>query len=67
MNKLLATDCVKFVEGECDELVTAFTEALWDSKSLVDKRLDDGTTDIDILDADEYSWEYKMNSLLITG
>lgn len=61
MNKLLATDCVKFVEGECDELVTAFTEALWDSKSLQDKRLDNGSFNNDIIDAAEYSFEYNMN------
>ena len=61
MNKLLATDRVKFVDRECDELIKAFSEALWDSKSLQDKRLDNGTFNNDIIDAAEYSFEYNMH------
>ncbi len=60
INKLLATDRVKFVDGECDELIKAFSEALWDSKSLEDKRLDNGTFNNDIIDAAEYSFTYNM-------
>lgn len=63
MNKLLATDRVKFVDGECDELIKAFSEALWDSKSLQDKRLDNGTFNNDIIDAAEYSFEYNLHFL----
>jgi len=63
MNRLLNTDRVRFVEGECDELITAFSEALWDDKSLSDKRLDNGTFNNDIIDAAEYSFTYYMNFL----
>lgn len=61
MQRLMANDKVKFVEGECDELVKAFSEALWDSKSLEDKRLDNGTFNNDIIDAAEYSFTYNMS------
>ena len=63
INKLLATDKVKFVKGECDELIKAFSEALWDSKSLDDKRLDNGTFNNDIIDAAEYSFAFNMRDL----
>jgi len=52
------------VEGECDDLVNGLKTAVWDDKSLEDKRLDDGTSDIDILDADEYSFEYNIYRLV---
>lgn len=61
MQKLMANDKIKFVEGECDELIKAFSEALWDSKSLEDKRLDNGTFNNDIIDAAEYSFTYNMS------
>lgn len=61
MQKLMARDKVKFVEGECEELIRAFSEALWDSKSLEDKRLDNGTFNNDIIDAAEYSFTYNMS------
>lgn len=60
MCRLLSTDKVRFVSGECGELIKAFSEALWDSKSLDDKRLDNGTFNNDIIDAAEYSFEYNM-------
>lgn len=62
MNRLLATEKVHFVEGECDILIAAFSEALWDEKSLIDKRLDDGTTNIDSIDSAEYSaFSYNLH------
>ena len=61
LNRLFSTDRVRFVDGECDELVKAFSEAMWDSKSLEDKRLDNGTFNNDIIDAAEYSFTYNMN------
>ena len=63
VNKLLGRGMVKFVKGECNELISAFSEALWDSKSLEDKRLDDGAFNNDIIDAAEYSFTYNMNYL----
>lgn len=41
----------------CKNLLEALENALWDDKSPIDKRLDDFTSDIDTLDAFEYSWE----------
>lgn len=63
---LLLMGCGRYhiVEGECDDLVNGLKTAVWDSKSLEDKRLDDGTSDIDILDADEYSFEYNIYRLV---
>ncbi len=55
-------DMVLFLEEDCETLIEALSSALWeDKKNKVtedeDKRLDDGTTDIDSLDAFEYSFE----------
>lgn len=44
----------KFILSECKDLIEAYKQALWDDKH-EDERLDDGTTDIDSLDASEYS------------
>ncbi len=60
-NRLLGAERIKFVENECDELIKALSEAMWDSKSLEDKRLDNGTFNNDIIDAFEYSFTYNMN------
>lgn len=46
-----------FYTDDCKTLEKAFCEAIYDSKSLDDKRLDNGTSDIDTLDAFEYAWE----------
>jgi PBSX family phage terminase large subunit len=46
-----------FVSSSCPHLVNAFENALWDSSKSFDLRLDDGTSDIDSLDAFEYSVE----------
>ena len=61
LNRLFSADRVRFVHGECVELMKAFSEALWDSKSLVDKRLDNGTFNNDIIDAAEYSFTRNMH------
>lgn len=44
-------------------LIKAFQEALWNDKKQ-DERLDDGTTDIDSLDAFEYSINSFYESLI---
>lgn len=48
---------------DCETLDRALCDALWDSKKLDDTRLDDGTTDIDTLDAFEYSFEQYLRQL----
>ena len=45
---------------DCELLAAGLASAVWDEKSPVDKRLDDFTSDIDILDAFEYSIERYM-------
>jgi len=51
-----------YVSKNCPHLIEAFQTAMYDSKKMDDTRLDDGTTDIDSLDAFEYSIEpwYKQ-------
>lgn len=46
-----------FMTADCNTLKEAFMQAVYDEKKLDDTRLDDGTSDIDTLDAFEYSWE----------
>ena len=48
---------------ECGTLTEALCTALWRSDSLHDERKDDGSTDIDSLDALEYSVERDMQRL----
>ena len=48
----------------CNYTINATAECVWDSKK-ADIRVDDGiTNDVDIQDAEEYSWERYMNELL---
>lgn len=51
-----------FISKACPYLKAAFEGAVYDPDSMEDKRLDDGTSDIDSLDAFEYSIEphYKF-------
>ena len=49
---------------DCESLQTAFTEAVWDKEKDKDERLDDGSTDIDSLDAFEYTIERDMKYLI---
>lgn len=51
-----------FVTTKCPHLIDAFSSAVYDSNKSNDTRLDDGTSDIDSLDAFEYSIEpfYKQ-------
>lgn len=54
-----------FITDDCESLETAFSEAVW-NKDVKDKdeRLDDGSTDIDSLDAFEYTIERDMKYLI---
>lgn len=45
-----------YIEEECKTFVDALSSALWDDDAKEDTRLDDFTTDIDTVDAWEYSW-----------
>lgn len=61
---LIGTDRLRLVQGECDALEKGLIEAVYNSKVTDhDERLDDGTSDIDVLDAFEYSWEQYIYRL----
>lgn len=49
---------------DCGSLQAAFTDAVWDKEKDKDERLDDGSTDIDSLDAFEYTIERDMKYLI---
>lgn len=54
-----------FITKDCESLETAFSEAVWDTEVKdKDERLDDGSTDIDSLDAWEYTIERDMKYLI---
>ena len=53
---MIAYNMFWYIKDECDTLVDALSSALWDEDSKEDERLDDLTTDIDTLDAFEYSF-----------
>ena len=54
-----------FVNKTCTETIDALKSALWDSKQTTqDVRLDNGTTNIDSLDAMEYSFEREIPNLI---
>lgn len=57
-----------FIMRRCRHTIAALSEAVWDSKSPTrDKRLDDGSTNIDSLDALEYALEPHANRLIEFG
>lgn len=63
--RLIAQGRLLVVEGYCDSLCKALSTALWDPKERTkDVRLDNGTTDIDTLDAFEYSFERDITKLI---
>lgn len=54
-----------FITDDCMSLQTAFSDAVWDQEVKdKDERLDDGSTDIDSLDAFEYTIERDMKELI---
>jgi PBSX family phage terminase large subunit len=62
---LLSSDRLKIVDGNNKALDGALKTAVWDANHPnEDIRLDDGTTDIDTLDAFEYSFEREMYRLI---
>ena len=56
-----------FLTDDCDSLETAFSDAVWDKEKQDDERLDDGSTDIDSLDAFEYTIERDLKELIRGG
>lgn len=57
-----------YYTDNCRSLIEALTTCVWDSKYLTQNvRLDDGTSDIDTLDAFEYSFERYAKALQMAG
>lgn len=64
--RLIGEGRLFMVKDSTHHLQKALAEAVWNEKR-EDERLDNGTTDIDILDAFEYSIEEYQNSLIDEG
>ncbi len=55
------------VMRQCKHLISALRCAVWDSKKHEDVRLDDGSVNVDSLDAMEYAVEKQMNAIALAG
>lgn len=64
--KLIGGKRFKYTE-DCDTLKIAIMEAVYEKDAKKDTRLDDGTSDIDTMDAWEYSFTSKNMNRFITG
>lgn len=64
--RLMGADRLKLAE-DCESLKIALQDAVWNDKTKEDERLDDGTSDIDSLDAFEYTFERDIKYLLNEG
>lgn len=53
-----------YILKHCQKSIEAVQSAVWDEKAAKDIRLDDGTTNVDSLDAMEYAIERRMKELL---
>lgn len=53
---MISYNILSYIEEECKLFVEAVSSALWDNDKKEDTRLDDFSTDIDTIDAWEYSW-----------
>ena len=60
---IIAYDMFWYIEEECKTLVDAICGAVWDDKAKEDERLDDFTSDIDTMDAFEYSFTKFMRQI----
>lgn len=71
INERIRTTCALMganrflISEDCKETIDALRSAVWDSRNMTeDVRLDNGTINIDSLDAFEYSFERDMRQLL---
>jgi PBSX family phage terminase large subunit len=61
---LMAGKRFHMIKDRCSDLIDAFEAAVWDEKkNTEDKRLDNGSYDVDILDSFEYSFERYLRQL----
>ena len=52
-----------YITEDCETLSKAFQDAVYNSKAQEEERLDDGSTDIDTLDAFEYTIERNIDGV----
>lgn len=63
--RLMAQGRFYYMNYGCETLVKALCGAVWNPKNLIrDERLDDGTSDIDTLDAFEYTFERDIRKFI---
>lgn len=63
--RLMAQGRFYYMDYGCETLVNALCGAVWNPKNLIkDERLDDGTSDIDTLDAFEYTFERDIRKFI---
>lgn len=63
--RLMGQGRIHVMDTGCESLCEALSTALWNPKNKTDdERLDNGTTDIDTLDAFEYSFERDISKLI---
>ena len=67
LNMLMMLNKIKFVENDTKEIVISLQEAVQDPNADDDRYIDDGTFDVDILDACNYSIENWFKVLLKTN
>ena len=61
-NRLIAADRYKIM-SQCKHTIEASQTAIWKPNTATEIRLDDGSINIDSLDAQEYSTEAYMNNV----
>lgn len=65
VQRMMGQGRFEYMEDDCKSLEEALCDALWNPKNLTeDERLDDGTSDIDSLDAFEYSFERSISRFI---
>jgi len=62
--RLMAQDRFRIINGSARSLSDALKTAMWNPRTVSDERLDDGSSDIDSLDAFEYCIEHDMHRLI---
>lgn len=67
LTQLLMRQGRMFISRRCPYLIKALQTAVYDEKKVDDERLDDGSTDIDSLDAFEYAIEEWYKELEVAG
>lgn len=60
---MISYGILSYIQEECKIFVDALSSALWDNDAKEDTRLDNFTTDIDTIDAWEYSWCRYMKQI----